>query len=142
MYAGSDLSMNRAIATDLAMMGSGSLDSNPGDEMLLQLGGTAASLGDGDWLVPYDGSGGTNDVQGAVLINQDTGVIDEATWLAPGDLPPGVGYSLAQLDTMMQEEGTSPNDNPAPEPGTMALLIAGGLAAAAACAVRRRRVLH
>ena len=113
-YAGSDLSANSTLSNDFAAMGSGSLDSNPADEMLLQLPG---EQGDGDSLCPYDGNGGMNDVQGALLIDQDTGVIDEATWLTPQDNVPG-GYSLAQIDTMMEDEasGIEPNDNPVPAP--------------------------
>lgn len=146
MYAGSDLALplDSAIAADMNMMGSGSLDPNPSDAMLLQLGGTAISQGDGDWLVPYDGSGGTNDVQGALLIDQDTGVIDEATWLTPQDNLPG--YTLSQLDSMMEAEaaGNEPNDNPVPlpEPGTVGLLISGGVLAVGRWAVRRRRARH
>jgi hypothetical protein len=134
-YAASDLSMNSTISNDLATMGSGSLDPNAADKMLLQLPG---GQGDGDWLVPYDGSGGVNDVQGALLIDQDTGVIDEATWLTPQDGLPN-GISLSQLNQMMMDEasGNLPNDNPAPEPGTMALIVCGGLFAAGT-AVRRR----
>jgi hypothetical protein len=139
-YAGSDLSASSQLTTDFNLLGSGSFDSNPADEMLLQLPG---GQGDGDWLVPYDGSGGTNDIQGAMLIDQDTGVIDEATWLTPQDNLPG--YSLSQLDAMMQAEanGIGPNDNPValPEPGTLALLACGGLIASAGAVARRRRRL-
>ncbi len=137
-YAGSDLSTSTQLSTDFNMMGSGSFDSNPGHEMLLQMPNSDG--GDGDWLVPYDGGGGVNDIQGALLIDQDTGVIDEATWLTPGDNLPG--YTLSQLDTMMQDEasGNLPNDNPVPlpEPGTIALLAAGGLIVAARWRPRRR----
>ena len=130
-YAGSDLSASTQLSTDFNLMGSGSFDSNPNHEMLLQMPNSDG--GDGDWLVPYDGSGGVNDIQGALLIDQDTGVIDEATWLTPGDNLPG--YTLSQIDAMMQDEasGNLPNDNPVPlpEPGSIALLAAGGLIAVA-----------
>jgi hypothetical protein len=144
-YASSDVSGNSSfsstLSSDLNAMGPGSFDSNPGDEMLLQLPG---EQGDGDWLVPYDGSGGVNDVQGALLIDQDTGVVDEATWLTPQDNVPG--YTLAQLDLMMNDEaqGIEPSDNPVamPEPGTLCLLIGGGLVAAGQWLLRQRRALR
>ena len=47
----------------MSMLGSGSLDSNPADEMPLNLLNSEGV--NSDWLVPYDGSGGVNDIQGA-----------------------------------------------------------------------------
>jgi hypothetical protein len=137
-YAGSDIAADSTLASDLSLMGTGGgVDSNPADDMLLQLPGMQ---GDGDWLVPYDGSGGTNDVQGALLIDQDTGVIDEATWLSPSD---GIqNLSLSQLDAMINDQvsGNAPNDfNVAPEPGTLTLVVCGGLFAATGYVARRRR---
>ena len=137
-YAGSDLAADSTLSGDLAVMGSGALDSNPADEMLMQLPGMQ---GDGDWIVPYDVGGGVSNVHGALLIDQDTGVIDEATWLSPGDNIPGL--TLSQLDSMVQEEATTPNDfNVAPEPGTVGLLACAGLVTAAASAMRRRRAMR
>ncbi len=77
--------------------------------------------GEGDWLVPYDGAGGINDVTGAVLIDGDTGVIDMATWIGPDD---GIDHlTLAQLDEMFHDisTGLTPQDNPVPEPTTLAI---------------------
>jgi hypothetical protein len=145
-YANSDAfsgnsSFSSTLASDLnANGGGGGFDPNAGDTTLLQLPG---EQGDGDWLVPYDGGGGTNDVQGALLIDQDTGVVDEATWITPQDNLP-FGISLSELDAMMNDEvsGNEPTDNPVPqpEPGTMCLLIGGGMLAAGRWVVRRRRV--
>ncbi len=66
---------------------------------------------DGDWCIPYEGSGGTNDVTGSVLIDEMTGALDEVIWLNPGDVVPSM--TLAQLDTMEMDEyaGIGPEDN-------------------------------
>jgi hypothetical protein len=65
----------------------------------------------GDWLIPYEGSGGTNDVTGFVLIDLETGNLDEAVWMNPGDDVPSM--SLADVDTMETDEfaGDYPDDN-------------------------------
>jgi hypothetical protein len=83
--------------------------------------------GEGDWLVPYEGSGGINDVTGAIMIDADTGVIDEATWLDPTDNN-GNPLTLPQLDLMFTDEasGLEPADNSVPEPVSMSLLIVTG----------------
>jgi hypothetical protein len=78
--------------------------------------------------VPYDGSGGINDVTGAIMIDADTGVIDEATWIDP--MQDGVSsMSLPDLDAMFQDQaaGTAdPADNSVPEPTLLSLLMIGG----------------
>ncbi len=137
-YAQSDLSTDSALAADLTLNGSGSLGLDQADAMVL-----TGSNETGDWLVPYDGSGGVNDVIGAVLIDPLTGLIDEATWLDPSENLPN-GITLSQLDDMFNDQsiGLTPNNNPTPEPGTMALLAAGGLIAAGRWIVRRRHVLN
>lgn len=91
----------------------------------------------GDWLIPYDGSGGVNDVTGAIAIDEDTGVIDQATWFDPND--PVTSTSVSEIDTMFAEDldGELPNDNPVPEPASIAL----ALPAAAFLLGRRRRPL-
>jgi hypothetical protein len=93
------------------------------DEALLQLPTDAS--GQGDWLIPFDGLGGINDITGAVLIDAATGVIDQATWLDPTD--PITSMTLIELDQMFGDElsGSLPNDNPlvTPEPSTGLLLL-------------------
>jgi hypothetical protein len=85
---------------------------------------------EGDWLVPYDGSGGVNDVTGFVLIDEDSGVIDQATWLDPSDGP--ASMTLAQIDAMFASEAlgdADPPDNAVPEPSSLVLMgmaVAGG----------------
>ena len=59
------------------------------------------------------------------MIDSETGVIDQATWIDPGD--DGIsGISLPQLDQMFTDEanGTLPSDNlvQTPEPSTLALI--------------------
>lgn len=58
--------------------------------------------GEGDWLIPYDGSGGTNDVTGFVLIDMQTGNLDEAVWMNPGD--DVTSMSLQDVDEMETDE--------------------------------------
>ncbi len=66
---------------------------------------------EGDWLVPYDGSGGVNDVTGFLMIDEETGDIDEAVWMNPGDAVPSM--TLAQIDAMETDEYDDivPDDN-------------------------------
>jgi hypothetical protein len=91
---------------------------------------------EGDWIIPYDGTGGINDVTGAIMIDAETGVIDEATWIDPTDASQ-VPYTLSQLDTMFQdiEAGDLPNDDPTvtPEPAAIAVMMP------LAALLRRRR---
>jgi len=58
--------------------------------------------GEGDWLIPYDGSGGTNDVTGFVLIDMQTGNLDEAVWMDPGDTV--TSMTLSDMDEMETDE--------------------------------------
>lgn len=127
----SDLSGNPDLSGDLS---GGSFDS--GDDMSVTLQGDSGD-GDSDWLIPYDGAGGSNDVTGAVLIDADTGLIDEATWFDGTD---GVNsVSLAQIDAwaMDQQTGLLPDDNlNLPEPGSLVVLLS---AVAGLATLRRRR---
>lgn len=84
---------------------------------------------EGDWLIPYDGAGGINDITGAVMIDAETGVIDEATWIDPND-PNQLPFTLSQLEIMMDDQlsGDLPSDNTlVPEPSSIVLLLCGGL---------------
>ncbi|HWY75569.1 MAG TPA: hypothetical protein VN281_08125 [Verrucomicrobiae bacterium] len=67
--------------------------------------------GEGDWFIPYEGSGGPNDVTAYVMIDEQTGDIDEAVWMNPGDAVPSM--TLAQAETLESDEfaGILPNDN-------------------------------
>jgi hypothetical protein len=89
----------------------------------------------GDWLVPYDGGGGVNDVTGAILIDEDTGVIDQATWFDASD--PVTSMTLDQIDQMYldQVDDIVENDNSVPEPASATLLMVS----AAGLLMRRRR---
>jgi hypothetical protein len=66
---------------------------------------------EGDWLIPYEGSSGTNDVTGFILVDEETGDLDEAVWMDPGDDVPKM--TLAEVETMEQDEfgGIYPDDN-------------------------------
>lgn len=136
----SDLSANTTLSGEVGFTG-GSFDSSLSDAELFTMPGDTAGQ-QGDWLIPYDGSGGANDITGGVLIDARTGVIDEATWLAPGDTESS--WSLSELQGWADDESTGlePNDNDVaatPEPGALALL-AGPLAAfGLRCRARKRR---
>ena len=81
---------------------------------------------EGDWIVPYDGAGGVNDVTGAVAIDADTGTIDFAMWEDPGN-----SIDLATLDTMyadvFSDQLVNDSGEQAPEPGTIGLACAGAV---------------
>ncbi len=116
-----DLLADPTLNTEPGLVG-GSFDAS--DELFMPQPGDAP--GEGDWLVPYDGSGGINDVTGAIMIDADTGVIDEATWLDPAT--DGISsIPLTDLDQMFndQSQGLFPNDNEVPEPTTLSLLLLG-----------------
>jgi len=115
----SDLAANTLLDSEPGLEG-GSFDSS--DEMLMS--DSSDPSGEGDWLVPYDGSGGTDDVTGALMIDADTGVIDEATWFDSSD--PVSSVTLNEMDMMFedQENGLLPDDN-LPEPAALAILAPG-----------------
>ena len=66
---------------------------------------------EGDWLLPYEGPGGTNDVTGYVLIDVETGDLDEAVWMNPGDVV--LSMSLTNVETLETDEFLEivPDDN-------------------------------
>jgi hypothetical protein len=66
---------------------------------------------EGDWLLPYEGPGGTNDVTGFVLIDVETGDLDEAVWMNPGDVVSSM--SLTNVETLETDEFLEivPDDN-------------------------------
>ncbi len=72
----------------------------------------------GDWLIPYDGNGGINDITAAMLIDAHSGVVDLATEF---DTP----LTLTQLDQMFADQfnGNLPADNPLPEPASAFVFI-------------------
>jgi hypothetical protein len=128
-----DLAANAILGSEPGFVGGG-FDANTGDEMLLQTPDDIT--GQGDWVVPYDGPGGVNDITGAVVIDAHTGVVDMATWIDPSD-PNQVHMTLGELDSMLTDDiqtGLLPNDNALPEPG--ALLLG---AVCIAHVLRRRR---
>lgn len=129
-----DLAADPVLDTEPGLVGGG-FDSLLSDLMQVTIGG------DTDWVVPYDGSGGSNDVTGALLIDANTGVIDQATWIDPTEDPVS-SMMLSQLDAMYLDEqnGLLPQDDPiagdVPEPATVLLLSP----ALAFLAVFRRRI--
>ncbi len=103
------------------------------DEMLMSMPGDQS--GEGDWLVPYDGPGGVNDVAGFAMIDADTGVIDQATWFDGADMP------LSDVDNMFGALAAGiedPSDNAVPEPSSL-ILLGLGAAGSAWVVVRQRR---
>ena len=116
---------------DIAGLTGGTLDTSSLDDMFFTLPGDTS--GSGDWLFPYEGTGGACDITGGIAIDEQTGLVDEATSF-------GSGVCLATLDTwaLDQQNGLLPNDNTdqLPEPGSVVLLLSaiGGLQM-----LRRRR---
>ncbi len=129
-YAGTDLSSDPTLSGELGFE-NGQIDPSPSDDMFLSYGDDTG--GQGDWLVPYDGSGGINDITGYELIDAYTGVIDQATWEDPSN-----PLTLAEMDAMVSElESPTPllvDDNTVPEPTTLSLLAIGSIGL-----LRRRR---
>jgi hypothetical protein len=120
----SDLAADPTLQSDVEIPG-GNFD--VADAQFMQTPNDIGS--EGDWLIPYDGSGGTNDVEGAVMIDAETGVIDEATWIDPSNSSE-IPYTLSQIDTMFQDQeaGDLPVDNVTnlPEPASMATVLVCG----------------
>lgn len=111
----------------------GHFDTNSADTMLMQDPNDPSIQG--DWLVPYDGAGGVNDVTGAILIDEDTGVIDQATWFDPSD--PIQSMTLSQIDQMYQDQVNDivEDDNVVPEPASLGIILISSLG----LGIRRRR---
>jgi hypothetical protein len=80
---------------------------------------------EGDWLIPYEGSGGVNDVTGFVMVDEETGDLDEAVWMNPTDSVPFM--ALTNIEEMETEEfnGIVPDDNTSPP--QLAIKYDGGL---------------
>jgi hypothetical protein len=128
----SDLTSDPTLKSDVELPG-GNFDVSDATEMKT----SDESGAEGDWLIPYDGSGGINDVTGAIMIDAETGVIDEATWIDPTNSSE-IPYTLSQIDTLYQDQeaGDLPADDPpVPEPTTAALFLG-----ACAMGLIRRRV--
>jgi hypothetical protein len=123
--AAADVSLLPGLSGDLSFE-NGAFSSSGDQEITLGSGGQ-------DWLVPYDqtGSGATS---GVALINPTTGDLDYALW-DEGVLS---GDSLSNLTTTLESDGL-PFDNVVPEPSTLLLLAAGGIAIALRAAVRWKR---
>ncbi len=123
--AGSDLASDSALNTQFGLT-NGGFDANAADALLLQLPGDSSTQG--DWLIPYDGAGGSNDVTGALVINADTGTIDQATWIDNSQTP----MALSQVQQMLQDQysGNLVRDDidatVVPEPSSALLLGLGG----------------
>jgi hypothetical protein len=128
----SDLAANPALANAIELSG-GHFDA----ANAMRISSPDESGPDGDWLIPYDGASGINDVTGAVMIDAMTGVIDEVTWIDPND-PNQMPYTLAQIDAMFQSQqsGATLNDNAILEPASLML---AAIAAPAICLVATRR---
>jgi hypothetical protein len=81
--------------------------------------------GEADWLVPYLRNG---EYTGAVLIDLETGILEQATWR---DTLDDFDFTLADLVTRYTDfyNGILPDNNPVPEPGVAVLLATASLAA-------------
>ncbi len=79
--------------------------------------------GEGDWMIPYLGPGGANDVRGAVAVNSIDGSVDHAMWF--GDQP----FTLADLTAYYNDYFSLnlPLDIPQgiPEPAIACLFLIG-----------------
>lgn len=134
LQAISDLASDPTLSTEPGLT-NGAFDPTLADLLQVTIGG------DAQWLVPFDGNGGTDDVTGALLVDTLTGVIDQATWIDPLQDPVD-SITLLQLQTMFLDEqnGILPQDDPLagdlPEPASVALLVP---ALVTSLAFRRRR---
>jgi hypothetical protein len=139
---GSDLTASGADSDAIPDLDADSLQNEPGFEnghfdtadTMLMPDPNDPSI-QGDWLIPYDGSGGVNDVTGAILIDEDTGVIDQATWLDPSD--PITSMTLSQIDQMYQDQDNDivEDDNTVPEPASFGIVLISSIG----LGFRRRR---
>jgi hypothetical protein len=130
--AGTDLAADSTLSTEPGLT-SGTFDKTLADLLEVTIGGEQ------DWLVPFDGNGGKDDVTGALLVDAQTGVIDQASWIDPSQDPVS-SITLSQLQTMFLDEqnGILPQDDPiasaVPEGGSLASFV---LALMAILAIRR-----
>jgi hypothetical protein len=131
-YAQTDVHADSVLSTTSEFSGS-TIDSH--DESLMHEQGDTSTQG--DWIVPYDGHGGVNDVTGGVAIDRLTGVIDYATWSDPttGD------WTLSKFDQLMNQalanQLTPTSGSPTPEPSS--LVLAGSAAVLVAVVGLRTR---
>lgn len=113
----SDLAADPTLQSDVEEAG-GSFDT--ADAVFMQAPGESGP--EGDWIVPYDGSGGINDVTGAIMVDAETGTIDEATWIDPTNASEAP-YTLQEIDLLFSDEenGIMPDDDPpvTPEPAAL-----------------------
>ena len=104
--AGIDLAADSMLSTEPGLT-SGTFDKSLADLIEVTVGGEQ------DWLVPFDGRGGKDNVTGALLVDAQTGVIDQATWIDPAKDPVN-SITLSELETMFLDEqnGILPQDDP------------------------------
>ena len=109
-----DLAADSQLAAEPGLSGE---NASQADEILLQY--TNDPSNEGDWLVPYENGNGSHGVTGDVLIDADTGVIDQASWY---DTP----QELSSVEANLQAEysGQLPLDA-IPEPGTLSIVLLG-----------------
>lgn len=107
VYGTNDIDADAFMSEQPGFTNSGSWDIN--NAMLVQYPSDGPN--EGDWLIPYEGSGGVNDVTGFVMIDEETGDLDEAVWMNPSDDVPSM--SLSEVDAMETDEfyDIVPDDN-------------------------------
>jgi hypothetical protein len=93
--------------------------------------------GVGDWLIPYIGPGGSDDVLGAIMIDSLSGTVNQAMWMGGS----GLSFEYDQLVDYysMLYDLDLPESIQAPEPGSFAMLVIAGTGVVL---VRRRRATH
>jgi hypothetical protein len=102
------------------VLSGGTLDTTLSDLTMFTLPGDGT--GSGDWLIPYDGSGGGCNVTGGVAIDEQTGQVDMAMMF-----PSPICLGTLQTAFADIQNGIVPNDNndALPEPGTALVLLTG-----------------
>ncbi|PWU15934.1 MAG: hypothetical protein C5B50_14590 [Verrucomicrobia bacterium] len=66
---------------------------------------------EGDWFIPYEGAGGTNQVLGYAMVDMETGDVDEIVWMNPDDTVPSMTLADSEAAVYDESNGIGLGDN-------------------------------